>query len=368
MSFVRRALLGSTLVMALAACSGTPATQSAVPAGASATAAATTSATTSATLPRPSATAIPSAGPTLSAAGLPVFSATEPLFLFAKLTGAGGGIFVMHPDGTGKTQLATDVLPGVHKRASWSPDGQDVLFVDETTERLWIAHLDGRPTTAVATCMNHGCDFPAWSPDGRKIAYSLVESKDGVVGPASVGIEVIDLASGTVSKVVRFSRPNLADSPSWSADGTEIAFQAEHMDDEAFDTGAALAVVPVAGGKVRYLTDFDVFATTPDWSWATGEIVFATDLLGAQKTLGADQQTWDLWGLKPDGSGLHRFTHLAAGERLRSPKWSPDGRQIFAFDDVNELAVTVDPATGSVTPLPTGANGYRPTLRPLATS
>jgi hypothetical protein len=74
----------------------------------------------------PSATPAAVATPAPSAAGLPSFALGAPLVAFNRLTGAGGGLFVARPDGTDMQQLATDVLPGVHKRVDWSPDGQHI--------------------------------------------------------------------------------------------------------------------------------------------------------------------------------------------------------------------------------------------------
>jgi hypothetical protein len=140
-------------------------------------------------------------------AALPVFAPDEPLVLSAHLTGAGGGLFVRPADGSDAQQLATDVLPGAHKHPDWSPDGQAVVFIDEVTERMWIAHLDGSPTEAVAACDTPGRDYPAWSPDGSRIAFSRYENADGVIGPAALGIHTVDLATGEVTPVVRLERP-----------------------------------------------------------------------------------------------------------------------------------------------------------------
>ena len=133
-----------------------------------------------------SAQTSPPPSPPLSAAGLPVFGPDEPLVLTAHPTDNGGGIFVKRPDGTGGWQLATDILPGVHKRGGWSPDGQEVVLIDESSEYMWIAHLDGSPTTRVPACDTPGCDFPSFSPDGKRIAFSRYEN-GAAVGPGRGG-------------------------------------------------------------------------------------------------------------------------------------------------------------------------------------
>jgi Tol biopolymer transport system component len=170
---MKRPIVLTALVLLVAACSGSAASTTgpslAPPSG-------TPSAAPSAALSSTAATPAP------TAAGLPAFAPDEPLVAFNRLTGAGGGLFVARPDGTGIQQLATDTLRGVHKRVDWSPDGQRIVFIDETSERMWIAHLDGSPTTSVAACDTPGCDFPAWSPDGTRIAFSRNESGTGLVG------------------------------------------------------------------------------------------------------------------------------------------------------------------------------------------
>ena len=67
------------------------------------------------------------------------------------------------------------------KRDDWSPDGQDIAFVEEQHETMWIAHLDGSPSEQLPTCVH--CDYPAFSPDGTKSAFSRAE--DGVTATKS---------------------------------------------------------------------------------------------------------------------------------------------------------------------------------------
>jgi Tol biopolymer transport system component len=324
--------------------------------------------TTSAHL-SPTPTASPSAEATTSPSvgtGLPSFDPAEPLLLVARVTGAGGGIFVMRPDGTGLTQLAGDALPGVHKHPDWSPDGQRIVFMDDTSERMWIAHVDGSPSTSVSACETRGCDYPAWSPDGKMIAFSRYENGP-MPGPAALAIFILELATGDVTHVVRLERPILADVPRWSPDGTQLVIQVDEMDDQANETGAALAIVPVTGGEPRYLTEFEAFASSPDWGLVTDEIVFAESLRVYQRTPDPADRAWNLFAIEPDGSGLRQITSMPPGRRMVAARWTPDGQHLVAkeYDDIASGGRLVDPATGTFEPFVTDELYSVPLPRPL---
>lgn len=299
-----------------------------------------------------------------AAGALPVFGPDDPLALFTNVTGAGGGIFVIRPDGSGVQQLGGDVLPGVHKHPEWSPDGQRVVFIDEATEKMFIAHLDGSATESVAACDEPGCDYPAWSPDGSRIAFSRYENAAGVTGPAAVGIYALNLSTSEVSAVVRLERPLLADVPRWSPDGTQIVFGVDKMDEQANEVGAAIAIVPTTGGKPRFLTEFNTFAYAPDWGTISNEIVFSTEAQAFAQDIDEATETGDIYLIRPDGSGVRQLTTVQPGQRLSGPRWTPDGTKITAYDHRIPGGVIIDPANGGFEPYVTTGNQTRPLVRP----
>jgi Tol biopolymer transport system component len=334
-------------LLAVVACSpGTAASPTTAPATAGAAVSPPSDASSMA--PSPSTEAeTPAASP-----GLPRITDGDPRIAYTThRQDEGGGVYLMRLDGTDVVQLATDVR-GNLKHPDWSPDGAHVVFVDEATEKMWIANLDGSPTTSIRVCDTIGCDYPAWSPDGTKLAFSRYESKEGVTGPSAVGIYVLDLASGEVSTVVRLERPLLADVPRWSPDGARIVFGVDRMDDQANETGSAIAVVPAIGGDPHYLTEFEQFAYYPDWNRATDEIVFSTESIMFKEAPGPGDDTWNLYTVKPDGSGLRQVTKVPVGQRLWNPTWTPDGTRITAGLEDTRVGVFVDPETGAVEPLP----------------
>ena len=364
-----RSLAVIVLAFSIAAC-GATSTTSRTPIS-SPSASATSRAIAS---PTPAATVVLSPSPS----GLPVIAANEPLLLYyhcwAGCGQAGGsaGIFVSGLDGTNIRRIGADA-PGTHKHPDWSPDGQRVVFIEEATGKMWIAHLDGSPSTSIPTCDTPGCDYPAWSPDGSRIAFSRYEEAEGVVGPSALSIQILDLASGMVSTVVRLERPLLADVPRWSPDGKQLVIGVDRMDAEANETGAAVAVVSVTGGDLEYLTDFEAFAYYPDWNRVTGQIVYDTDVL--QYKTGFDKATsaWNLFVISPDKTDIRQVTDSPKGTLLWNPRWTPDGRRITAADlgtftglfvDLNCLSASRCYVGGSE-PFPTSIEMSRPQVRPL---
>jgi Tol biopolymer transport system component len=286
---------------------------------------------------------------------LPVITDHDPRYLYTIVTGAGGGLLLTRLDGSDEVRLGTDV-DGVLKHARWSPDGQNVAFVDETQNEIWIAHLNGSPSTKLPGCEDHNCDYPSFSPDGTKVAFSRW-TNGAAVGPAAVGVFVLDLATGDVSDVFTLQRPLLADVPMWMPDGENLVIGVDQMNDNADETGAAVAIVPASGGELRYLTEFNMFGYYGIPNPTSGEIVFGTPFV-------AEGTASDAYAIQPDGTGLRQITHVAVGEQIRGPKWTPDGTMLLA-NSTTQGHVTIDPITGEIRPIPNPpADTTSPHLRP----
>jgi dipeptidyl aminopeptidase/acylaminoacyl peptidase len=124
----------------------------------------------------------------------------------------GGGLYVWEVGSRTNDELTPEYSDGsqVDDWPAWSPDGSRIAFarIDDSGLRLWTIKPDGSMLTRVGDMR---ADNPSWSPDSKRLAFD-----DGR------RIGVID-ATGANLRYLRTPRGRDVD-PAWSPDGRTIAF------------------------------------------------------------------------------------------------------------------------------------------------
>lgn len=155
----------------------------------------------------------------------------------------------------------TQLTEGPYDEGSpaWSPDGTRIAFVSNRTEEpdananadIWVveADLDEPTSEPLQVTTNPGSDHsPAWSPDGRLLAYVTSVEPD-LIWYATNHLAVVN-ADGSDPQVITRALDRNVRSPRFSADGTTIYFQLEDSGEDhlaAIDPNGDLMDRPITG-------------------------------------------------------------------------------------------------------------------------
>jgi Tol biopolymer transport system component len=217
-------------------------------------------------------------------------------------------IWVMDASGQNPTRLTSGVRTGEYNWwPAWSPDGKKIAFYrwkDKKSE-IWVMNADGsdqRPLTKL------GLDarYPSWSPDGSRIVFVVLER----------GNQDIYLMNSDGTGTIRLTEtPEDEFYPSFSPDGAKIMFEA----------AGQIRLMDSDGRNRRYLT------IGPNDGWPR----FSPDgslVAYRSRKKGDFSHIWlirvadALEGVVPES----RQTELTTGEDVWdfNPAWSPDGNKI----------------------------------------
>ena len=227
-------------------------------------------------------------------------------------------------------------LWGVH--ADLSPDGSRIAYATCEHQTLGIVYPDDTfdsrevgpirhyeiatigvdgSSPARLTVNRHYDHFPAWSPDGTRIAF-IDGANEG--GPYPSGLSVMSEDGSDVSNIIdaSFDRGVYPSIPSWSPDGSRLAIIGTGGFYTVRTDGTGLNRIQIGakqGDVVKLLT----------WSPSGEEIALVAgpfDLPGEST----------IYTVRPDGSGLREIWsgwHDVYGPNVVHLSWSPDGSELL---------------------------------------
>jgi TolB protein len=218
---------------------------------------------------------------------------------FVRKSGGGRDVYVSDWDGKNQRALSSgglNLLPTLFK--------EQIAFTSYRRGKpeIFVIHGSGSASPLVTT--NQMATGIAFSPDGKRIAYSLAMGESAQIYVAN--------ADGSAPKALTDTPYQLNSSPCWSPDSKRIAFVSNR------GGSPQIYVMSADGGGVKRVTFQGNYNQTPDWSPRGDLIAF---------TARDERNAFDLFTVNVETGKINRLTQDQGNNE--EPSFSPNGRLIL---------------------------------------
>jgi Tol biopolymer transport system component len=240
-------------------------------------------------------------------------------------------IYVMFEDGSNQRKAITN---GYSPKIS--PDGKKILFLRNglTGSEIFVANIDGSGISQ----LTHNGEWtlsPAWSPNGKFVAFVSGEDISGVVENLNP-FDIYTMNADGSEKRRLTNTPNFERDVTWSPNGRQIAFMRDLG--STYNGPFNIFTMNEDGSNQVNISGNSCSDFHPSWSPKGNTIAFVTNCGGSNTEV---FHMPEIYVMNSDGSERKRLTYISdeANENRRYayyPSWSPNGLKI-AF-----TAVTFD--------------------------
>ncbi len=241
--------------------------------------------------------------------------------------------------GVFSTRIAYVTVVRSQAQPQGQSQGQSQASV-RSSYRLVIADADGENPRVIMES-REPIMSPAWSPDGRSLAYVSFEARRSE-------IYVQDLRAGTRKRVS--ARPGVNGAPAWSPDGKMLALALSRQ-----DGNLDIYTLDIATQVLTRLTSGPAIDTEPSWSLDGQQIYYTSDAAGGPQ----------VYRIAAAGGGSPQRVTFEGPYNAR-PRLAPDGKQIAVVhnDRGNYRIAVVDLARAATQVLSNGRLDESPSFAP----
>ena len=261
---------------------------------------------------------------------------------FSTYSGGTPNIYVMNADGTRQKRI-TDFGDGGALEPAWSPDGKTIAFVNsrQSTGKMNISVLGADGTLRELQSHSSQSFGPTWSPDGTKLAVSSLRP------PANTLRDIYIMDSDGSNPINLTETPERDEVfPGFSPNSSRICFSRD----------SGLYLMNADGSDLTPLANKHILSGPCDWSPEGTKIAFTYVVGGTEQ----------IYVINADGSEQTNLTRT--NDNWESdPDWSPDGNRIaYESGRGNDIDIyTMNPDGSDVAQVThSGASDSTPTGAP----